>query len=401
VSRRRCCCGSSCSNVVCGVVTSACGSTGMPIPSVRVNASVRIPGCYEPSCETFNAGPTETYDAVAPVGCIRCFPTYQAYPDCVPCRSDLLLGQSYWGNSNIIYTPADPRTFNATCDYSWNEGWYATDRICGPGSAEFMCYDGTTLIDANCAFLQYQSVSRSQTFTAAHWKTCGGGTPSIPVVSANARFGELCGGCSDVPQPCCCDDCTDCEQIRGDEVTFGNQNVIKQGRIRGRILQMLPCTGPSFASDYWCGSGCDPVNTENGYSRITIQLTADVPTVPISANLLFQTQGGLLPYTPGSVLLPRNLSFTQLGLADEDGEYWCVATSSITLTYRKCRTTINSATNKCQMEKGFYDLVFIGTSGTCPVVGPDCVQLVGTPCNTKELIQMAADLGWGVTLEVL
>lgn len=374
----------------------------MNVPSIRVSATVRIPGCYEPTCEVFDAGPPETYEAVGPVGCIKCWPYYINYPDCVPCRSEVLLGDSYWGNSNIVYTAANPRDFNATCDYSWNEGWYALDRNCGPGSPEFKCYDGTTLAHAGCAFLQYQTVSRQQVFNVGNFKRCDNlSTASNPVVTSNGLYGFLCDGCNDEPQPCCCGDCTDCYAIFGQTVTFENQNNIKLGRIRGSILQMVPCSGPTLNPLYWCGGGCTGDASQNGYSRITVQLMADVPTAAVDANTIFRTDGGLIPNVPGRVTLPRALSFAQLGLADEDGEFWCVATSSITLTFTRCRSESNSLSNVCAMEKGIYNLAYIGTPGLCPISGPECVPVVGTPCNTKEMLDLLSGLGWGVTIEVL
>jgi len=402
VSRRRCCCGGTCTNGNCASVVTACATSGFIIPSVRISASVRIPGCYQPNCDTYDGGPGGSYEAVGPTGCIRCWPQYINYPDCVPCRDDLLLGDSYWGNSNITYTPADPRTFNLTCDYRWNEGWYAVDRNCGPGSPEFKCYDGTTLVEAGCAFLQYKSVSRSHTFGPGSWKLCGGGNASSPVVSIAAYYGELCGGCSDQPQPCCCDDCTDCEQIRCDFIFMEGNTPIKQGRMRGRILQMIPCSGPTFnPSQWWCGAGCSGNPEDNGYSRITVELLADIPTTAINANNIFQCDGSLIPNSPGRVTLPRALSFAQLGLADADGEFWCVTQGSVIATFRKCRNSVDSLANKCQMEKGIYELVYVGPPGTCAIPSNDCITIDGTPCNVKEMMDLLNRIGWGITVEVL
>lgn len=402
MSNRRCCCGGGCNNSTCVPVRNHCASPGFLIPSVRVSASVRIPGCYEPSCETYDGGPPSTYIGTGLAGCIKCWPAYINYPDCVPCRQQVALGENYWGNANIVYTAADPRNFTATCDYSWNEGWYAEERNCGPLTAEFKCYDNTRLIDANCAFLEYITVSKSDTIGPSKWKTCNGGSVSPPVPDADAYFGELCGGCSDTPQPCCCDDCTDCKQIRCDMVYLNGQAAIKFGNIRARILQMIPCTGfTQNASEWWCGAGCSGATEDQGYSRITVEFIADIPTVAIDANTIFSTTGGLVDSSPGIVNYPRALSFKQLGLCDEDNLFYCLAQTAMVLTFRRCRKTADSQSNKCQMEKGVYELAFIGGSGSCPIPMPWCVSISGTPCNPKQMVEALEQIGWGATLEVL
>jgi hypothetical protein len=87
-----------------------------------------------------------------------------------------------------------------------------------------------------------------------------------------------------------------------------------------------------------------------------------------------------------------------LGQGDEAGDFWCVGESSVVVTWRKCRSTANSFDNKCRMQSGTYDPVFIGI-GSCVVVNP-CEKSVPNPCDVSGISNFLQAMGWSFNLVV-
>ncbi len=393
MSRKRCCCGGSCSNTNCSATVSDCQTKGLAAFSLDLTAVARIPACERSTCNIIECDAPEGLIAYEMVGgCLPC----NIYT-CTPCQYFPTTG-SVMNTAEIQKRGADPTVDNATCDYTWSQGYTWTDRQCGP-TPEFKCRDNPQVIDAGCAILPYLTITRQQTITMAQFDACTGGpAPGLPT-NVDGLYGFPCDGCGTVPTPCCCTDCTGtCHSIKmTNEIVMAGLNTPKQGIIYARVLEMIPCTGPSVGGTFFCGSGCD--GTE-GYSQITIEFRAIIPTEPMKANELYTQQ--CIDVTAGSdlgrVRLPEALSMADLGQGDEAGDFWCVGENSVVVTWRKCRSTANSFENKCRMQSGTYDPVFIGI-GSC-VVGNPCEKSVPNPCDVSGISNFLQALGWSFNLVV-
>ena len=316
---------------------------------------------------------------------------------CTPCEYYPTTGSVMY-TAEIVKRGADPTVDNASCDYTWSQGWTYTRRQCGP-TPEFDCFDNPTVINAGCAILPYLTITRQQTITMAQFDACAGGSaPALPT-NANGLYGAPCDGCGTVPTPCCCTDCTGtCHSIRmPNEIVMAGANIPKYGIIYARVLEMIPCTGPTVGGTFFCGSGCD--GTE-GYSQITIEFRAIIPTEVMKANELYVQQ--CIDVTPGSDLgrlrLPLAVSMADLGQGDEAGEFWCVGENSVVVTFRKCRGTANEFDNKCRLQAGTYSPVFIGI-GACVVLNP-CDKSVPDPCDVSGISNFLQAMGWSFNLVV-
>lgn len=325
-------------------------------------------------------------------GCLPC----NIYT-CSPCEYFPITGTTMY-TAEISKVAADPKFENATCDYTWSQGYAWTTRQCGP-TAEFQCYDNPHVIDAGCAILPYRTITRTDSVTMALFEGCtGGSAPALPT-EANGIYGAPCDGCSTFPAPCCCTDCTGvCHAIRmPDELVMQGLNIPKDGIIYTRVLEMIPCTGPSVGGSIFCGSGCD--GTE-GYSQITLEFRAIIPTETMPADQVYtqqctdRTSGSDL----GRVRLPAATSMEDLGYGDDDGDFWCVGESSIVVTFRRCRTSANEFENKCRMQSGNYDPVHVGI-GSCVIPNP-CLVPAPSACDTAGISAFLSSIGWSFTVIV-
>lgn len=393
MTRRRCCCGGGCPNSSCTSTVSDCQTKGLVGFSLEITAAARIPACDASAC---NIVPCEAPDGTVAYemvgGCLPC-----GIYTCTPCQYFPTTGAVMYVGE-IIKKSADPTVDSASCDYIWSQGYTWTSRQCGP-TPEFKCRDNPTVVDAGCAILRYQTITRKQTVTMAQFQACtGGSAPALPT-ETNGLFGAPCDNCSTFPQPCCCTDCTTtCHAIRmGNEIVMEGLNVPKYGIIYARVLEMIPCTGPTVGGSFFCGSGCDG---SEGYSQITIEFRAIIPTEVVKANEVYTQQ--CLDVTAGSaagrVRLPEAVSMADLGQGDAAGDFWCVGENSVVVTFRLCRTSANGFENKCRLQAGTYVPVFIGI-GSCVVQNP-CDFPTPDPCDPSAISNFLAGMGWSFNLVV-
>jgi len=397
VSRNRCCCYNSCSNESCATTVNHCATQGILPFTINVSVGATITTCIEFVCEKEDSGPFGQYVGLG--GCQPCYPTYP-YVDCVPCRTKLVAFDGYWQTASFSRTYR-PDFIGGTYPVTWNDGWHYDIRYCIPNSSEVQCWDNAAFIPADCEFLSYKTVFRSGSFGLGDFEGCGGG-PRV-LTSSTGRYGDPCdGACQQPGGSCCCVGCLNvCSSMRSRPKFFGTE-VLKEGVIRARVAQLIPCTGHSMSpnGDWWCGEGCTDQLEDDGYSRITIVLEAWIPTVAADCHELYQTNGYPYPAeTIGQAYLPINQDFCQAGLADEDGEFWALATSGISATFRRCRKS-TSASNRCHMEKGVYELVRLSLGNCYPSEEPGCPYTPAVTCSGKDLRQLLYEFGWTIQVEV-
>jgi hypothetical protein len=397
VSRNRCCCYNSCSNESCAVTKNHCATQGIMPFTIDVSVSATVTTCIEWVCE-ITEGEFGTF--VGLNGCQPCYPLYP-YPDCVPCRTTV---EAFTGlyEYSTFYRNYRTDFIGGTYPLSWNDGWHYDVRLCVTSPSEIQCWDNATFIPAECEFLPYKTVFGSGSFTRASFEGCNGGPPLL--TNPAGLYGDACNGiCQQPGGSCCCQSCLNVCQSMRSGWKFLTPEVLKDGVIRARVAQVVPCTGHSLepaGGEWWCGEGCTDQLEDDGYSRITIVIEAWIPTVAADCNSLYTTLGFPTPSpTPGQIYLPNNQDFCQAGLADEDGEFWALATNSIAATFRRCRSS-TSASNRCYLEKGAYELVRLSLGNCFPEQEPGCPYTEAVSCARKELRELLFQYGWTIQVEV-